>query len=235
MKLLVSVRNAHEAEIALQAGVDIIDLKEPDNGPLGSVSPDEMERVARLLNNRQPLSLALGELHDAPPALSPDLSQLDQVSYAKIGLAQCEPLCDWRTSWNSWANQLPPSTEPVAVAYADYQSCNAPRLEEVADLARTSNCRVFLIDTHTKRLGNTFAHVGCDELMTLVRDLQSDSIQVALAGSLKYPDLSQIAKISPDIVAVRGAVCKKNDRQGQLCPTRLKNFQAALGVASGLI
>ena len=37
MRLLVSVRNAEEAESALQGGADILDAKEPANGALGKV------------------------------------------------------------------------------------------------------------------------------------------------------------------------------------------------------
>ena len=37
-KLLLSVRNALEANLALEAGVDLIDIKEPSAGPLGAAS-----------------------------------------------------------------------------------------------------------------------------------------------------------------------------------------------------
>src|SRR5712691_8352699 len=38
-KFLASVRDVSEAEIALAAGADIIDLKEPARGALGAVEP----------------------------------------------------------------------------------------------------------------------------------------------------------------------------------------------------
>ncbi len=38
-RLLVSVRSAAEAEIALSAGADLIDVKEPSRGSLGAADP----------------------------------------------------------------------------------------------------------------------------------------------------------------------------------------------------
>lgn len=231
MKLLVSVRNAHEAEIALREGVDIIDLKEPDNGALGQVATLDMQSVANLIGGRLPLSVALGELSEAPRLPFEDSPLLDGVSYAKIGLAYCKSTPHWKDSWINWASQLPAVTTPVAVAYADSRTCDAPSLEEVADLALQTSARVLLIDTHNKRFGNTFAHVSCSKLIPIVRELQRHSVQVALAGSLKQEDLRQISKIAPDIVAVRGVVCEQNNRRSQICPERLSDFQAALAVA----
>ena len=51
-KLLVSVRNAHEAGLALDAGVDLIDVKEPSRGALGAASPRHIHEILRLVNGR---------------------------------------------------------------------------------------------------------------------------------------------------------------------------------------
>jgi len=230
MKLLVSVRNAREADIALQEGVDIIDLKEPEHGALGQVAETEMQAIAKLVLGHRPLSVALGELAKAAGQLVHGMPHLDGVSFAKIGLANCNSIQNWQGLWNQWAGQLPSRTEPVAVAYADNQSCDAPPLEAVADFALQTKTRVFLIDTCNKSLGSTFDHVSCEKLTSTTRELQSHSVQVALAGSLKHQDIPQIAQIEPDIVAVRGVVCHQNNRQSQICPASLRAFRAALGI-----
>jgi len=230
MKLLVSVRNAREANIALQEGVDIIDLKEPDHGPLGQVAETEIQGIAKLVMGHLPLSVALGELAEAPRPFAHGMPHLFGVSFAKIGLAYCNSIQNWQGLWNQWAGQLPSRTAPVAVAYADNQSCDAPPLEAVADFALQTKTRVFLIDTCNKSLGSTFDHVSCEKLTSTIRELQSHSVQVALAGSLKHHDIPQIAQIEPDIVAVRGVVCHQNNRQSQICPASLRAFRAALGI-----
>jgi len=64
MRLLVSVRNASEAGSALAGGADIIDAKEPLNGPLGAVSSDVLHRIASTVGNAAPVSAALGEISE---------------------------------------------------------------------------------------------------------------------------------------------------------------------------
>ena len=45
--LLVSVRSAEEARAALAGGATVIDIKEPDRGPLGRAEPEVWQQVAR--------------------------------------------------------------------------------------------------------------------------------------------------------------------------------------------
>ena len=46
--MLASVANLHEANIVMQAGADIIDLKNPEKGALGAVEVD----IARTIVNQ---------------------------------------------------------------------------------------------------------------------------------------------------------------------------------------
>jgi hypothetical protein len=70
--LLVSVRNAAEAEEALAGGADIIDVKEPSRGPLGRADAQNARDVIQTVSGRRLVSVALGEL-----AESSDESRLD--------------------------------------------------------------------------------------------------------------------------------------------------------------
>ena len=95
--LLVSVANRQEAEAALDAGADLLDLKEPAVGALGAVSPAVMHEVAGWLASRGPLSVALGELATLDPRL-PGLVPAG-VNFAKLGLAGSANLPDWQDRW----------------------------------------------------------------------------------------------------------------------------------------
>ena len=53
-KLLVSVRNAAEAEIALEAGADLIDVKEPKRGSPGAADVATIESVVQAVAGRVP-------------------------------------------------------------------------------------------------------------------------------------------------------------------------------------
>ena len=57
-RLLVSVRDTAEARCVLQSGADILDVKEPTNGPLGMASIETISEIARSVTewNRQTVS-----------------------------------------------------------------------------------------------------------------------------------------------------------------------------------
>jgi uncharacterized protein (UPF0264 family) len=63
-RLLVSVRNAAEAAVALRAGADLIDIKEPAKGSLGAPTNQTVEEVVTTVAGAVPVSVALGELRD---------------------------------------------------------------------------------------------------------------------------------------------------------------------------
>jgi uncharacterized protein (UPF0264 family) len=61
-KLLVSVRSAEEAGLAIAGGADLIDVKEPLEGSLGAASPTVIDEVLDRVGGRGPVSVACGEL-----------------------------------------------------------------------------------------------------------------------------------------------------------------------------
>ena len=58
-RLLVSVRNAAEAETALAGGATVIDVKEPSRGSLGRVDDATLAEVMRR-GGRRPISAGVG-------------------------------------------------------------------------------------------------------------------------------------------------------------------------------
>ena len=62
--LLVSVRDAMEARAALHGGADLIDIKEPRAGSLGSAEVGTWREICEVVATAKPLSVALGELLD---------------------------------------------------------------------------------------------------------------------------------------------------------------------------
>src|SRR6187402_1196662 len=116
--LLISVRSADEAAIALAGGADVIDVKEPSRGALGAATPFVWDEVRQVVAGRRPVSVALGEL------LDDDIEELASAAFgcefAKIGLAGCQGSAGWMSRWVQTIGQLPPGVQPVPVAYADW-------------------------------------------------------------------------------------------------------------------
>src|SRR3954462_13918444 len=85
-QLLVSVRDAAEAVVALAGGAGLIDVKEPVRGPLGRADAATMAAVVHVVGGRVPISAALGELRECP--LAGLAAQLPRgISLVKWGLA----------------------------------------------------------------------------------------------------------------------------------------------------
>ena len=82
--LLVSVRSALEARLAYQGGADIVDIKEPHLGSLGAATSKVWCEVYDTINQRVPVSVALGEVWEGHVA-RPNRP----FAFAKIGVAGC--------------------------------------------------------------------------------------------------------------------------------------------------
>lgn len=91
IQLLVSVRDAAEAAVASQAGVDIIDVKEPSQGPLGFAGVDAITSVLSAVSDVAKVSAALGECSEWPTealgVANATKGFQTALSYVKLGLA----------------------------------------------------------------------------------------------------------------------------------------------------
>src|SRR5262249_34045167 len=129
-RLLVSVRSKYEAEEALAGGADVIDVKEPDSGPLGKARDSVCAEILGFVAGRRPAIAALAELLNAvlPCAACP-------FPFVKWGLAHCAPCKRWRAKAMELAaalSQRLAACTPVFVAYAEHASANAPPIKDVA-------------------------------------------------------------------------------------------------------
>lgn len=209
--LLVSVRNAAEAQAALAGGASVIDVKEPDRGALGAADPQIWRQVMEAVGGAAPVSAALGELFapdnssSSPAALA---KQTDGLAFAKVGLAGAATQRDWRLLWRQTLQCLPPAVSAVAVAYADWRAALSPRPEEIIDAGAEIGCRMLLIDTFDKHGGHLLDHLPLVELQSLVRRASARQMRVVLAGSLTTALIRQLLPLRPALVAVRGAACR---------------------------
>ncbi len=202
-RLLVSVRSAEEARIALECGVDLIDVKEPRNGPLGAAEANVWREVLAAIGGAVPVSVALGELGaHRPPGQIPS-----GIAFAKVGLAGASALPDWRPGWREIAASFPRGCAPVAVAYADWRSAAAPSPEEILTAAVEAHCGAVLIDTHDKENGDVFRHWPGESLADFLKSALEQGLTTVLAGGLSWNSLERALHCPADYLAVRGLAC----------------------------
>jgi (5-formylfuran-3-yl)methyl phosphate synthase len=222
-KLMISVRSAEEAKIAIQAGADFIDVKEPKNGALGAASSKVWRDVAKAIDqterrkdqNAIVSSLALGELLDLPTKLAE--ASMTGYKYAKIGLATCSSFPDWKEWLKIAFSMFPKKTAKVAVAYADYAHALSPTPSEILKAGKQLRCKAFLIDTYDKSKGDVFEVMPISTLRKLFAEAHEYGMLTVLGGSLKIGRMTEILEVNPDIVALRRGVCQ-GDRLGDIIP-----------------
>lgn len=219
-QLLVSVRSAAEAQLALECGVAWIDVKEPSLGSLGSASGAELRAVADCVGDQACLSAALGELGELPQSPQFDTSG---YRFAKLGLSKCQDVPDWQVRWQQAAENFATETAAVAVIYADWQTAAAPSPEEVYELLEHPACGALLVDTWDKRRGSLLQLWSQAQLAEMISAARHRNKLAVVAGSLSLEDIPQLLPLDPDVVAVRGAATN-GDRRGKLDPRRVQQL-----------
>ena len=222
--LLVSVRDAREAERALAAHADWIDAKNPDNGSLGAVDANTLAEIIHACTTAgpTPVSAALGELVDNPP-----IPQLPGLNLVKVGLAHTGRNLDAvRSMLERWLDGATTShdtttTRPgiILAAYADHHAVDAPSPAAVLDIAlslKHKNVRGVLIDTAIKNGRSLLDHMPPDELRGIIERCRLNNLIIALAGSLTFDAVAEVVAMQPDIIAVRSAACAGFNRSGSI-------------------
>jgi len=229
-RLLVSVRNAAEAQTALAAGVDLIDLKEPHRGALGAVDSEIVADVLRLVDGRVPVSMALGELVDLVNSQSAMIEVPPGLRYVKAGLAGCAARASWVEELAALARSLSAQTSLVAVAYADFAEVEAPTLRSVLDAAVAVGCGAVLVDTAVKNGRTLLDHWSRDVLAGFIAEARGGGLTSVVGGSLSSANIRSVAELRPDYVAVRGAACA-GPRTGTVDAARIRDLQIALAAS----
>ena len=103
-------------------------------------------------------------------------------------------------------------TKLIGSLFADNHLYDGLEPRRMVELAKDTECDGWLIDTLTKDGRNLFDFIPEPELRDMVYEGKELGMSTALSGHLRLQDLDELARINPDIVGVRGAVCAKGDR-----------------------
>ena len=230
--LLVSARNATEASIAFQAGVDIVDIKEPSHGALGLPDLETLQTILQQIPDGVCVSLAMGELAELSRGSTQKLFELlkrhGRIQFFKMGLSRWRDRpSEWKSWWRWAIERLPDGASPVAVVYAD-QDAQAPLPADIISAGADLGCRAVLVDTYEKSGGNVFDHLDVHTLKKIKTLAAKYDMRFVLAGSINHECLASAAKVGPDWIGVRGAVCRNANRKSELCLQRIKELQQAL-------
>ncbi|MET0688565.1 MAG: (5-formylfuran-3-yl)methyl phosphate synthase [Methyloceanibacter sp.] len=198
---LGSVRNVAEAEIALLAGADIIDLKDPAQGALGAVGPATTRSVVDLIAGRVLVSATIGDLPMQSEAIRGAVLERAScgVDYVKFGLF---PDGDPQACFEA-LRPIAPRVRLILVLFADV----LPNFDAVA-AASDMGAAGIMLDTADKHAGSLLTHLDASEIGRFVAHAKAQRLMAGLAGSLSGADVPGLLTLSPDLLGFRGALCR---------------------------
>lgn len=221
VRILASVRSAEEALFAAAAGADFIDAKEPSNGALGAVSLETLRAIVAAVAGRCPVSSTVGDL---PLEVGP----LRDAAYARAACgANLIKVGIFERDFPLAVVQALPRSAPgvplIAVLFAD----RAPPLRAATRLAEAGWHGVML-DTADKSAGGLRDWTDPQWLAEFVALARAAGLLVGLAGSLREQDVRPLAKLDPDYLGFRGALCAEGQREECLDPQRVRQMRTRL-------
>ena len=220
--MLASVGSLAEARIALGAGADIIDLKDPGRGVLGALDPEPLAVIAKALKGVVPLSATVGDIGPDDPALFEHIRRIagTGVDIVKVGLFAEALGPGFIKAINS---AVAIGIRPVIVLFAeDYRG--PAGLGELLSL----NLAGLMLDTKNKTGRGLTQLQDLAALGAFVRMSRQRGFLSGLAGSLRYGDIAPLVALAPDYLGFRGALCAAGDRLRPLDGERIKKIRAAI-------
>jgi (5-formylfuran-3-yl)methyl phosphate synthase len=224
IRLLASVRDAAEADIAVLCGADIIDFKDPAHGALGALAAELIEEGVRRVARRAPTSATAGDWPLDPIALARAAQRIAAtgVDFVKLGLLPGEALAGCIEALAPLAARH----RTVAVFFGD----RGVPLQALSCL-RAAGFAGAMIDTFDKSAGSLRAHLDDATLRAFVERARELGLMTGLAGSLRVADIAPLAALGPDLLGFRGALCSPGGRAMQLSPQRMQAVREALSDA----
>jgi (5-formylfuran-3-yl)methyl phosphate synthase len=221
-QLLASVTSVNEAQLALDADVDIIDLKNPTEGALGALSLKTIQQIVALIDKRKLVSATIGDLLMDPLLIEPAVQAISEtgVDIVKIGFFGSEEHLACAVALKK---QILNGTKVVAVLFAD----QCPNFDFMDNLKAIGFYGVML-DTADKSSGGLLNNLSLEDLYTFTQKAKSLNLVSGLAGSLMVNDIPLLKRCYPDYLGFRGALCDSLNRRSEIVLNQVLNVKDTL-------
>jgi uncharacterized protein (UPF0264 family) len=226
IRLLASVKDADEADIALLGGADVIDFKDPARGALGALPAEVIASGVGRVARRAPTSATAGDWPLDPVVLTQAAERIAAtgVDFVKLGLLPGEALLGCIEALAAFAARH----RTVAVFFGD-RGVPLYALRALRDAGFTGA----MIDTFDKDAGSLRQHLDERSLRAFIELARDLGLMTGLAGSLRVADIGPLAALGPDLLGFRGALCQPGGRAAPLCVERVRAVREALNKAGG--
>ncbi len=208
--MLASVNSLEEARLILNTKVDIIDLKQPEQGALGALSTAAVASIVNEVNGQKAVSATVGDLPMQADLVFNAVKAMSEtgVDYIKIGFF---PGGDWTGTVSRLTELTQQGDQLIAVLFAD----TTPDLS-IIKLLKQAGFSGVMLDTMDKSKGALSDLMSYSDIKAFVSHAKSAQLLCGLAGSLKQQHISELLKLDADYLGFRGALCQKHDRTAEL-------------------
>lgn len=230
MMLLVSAQNMDEVLEADRGGADIIDVKNLQEAMVGSAHPILVREARARVPAHKHVSVTLGVVPNQPGTVAMAVyaaAQLNATS-VKVGFVRAEYDTAVEVLREARRALEGSETKLIGSVFGDNHLYDGLDPLCMVRLALDGQCDGFLIDTLTKDGRNLFNFIPEEKLREMVIEGKLAGLSTALSGHLKLSDLDMLARINPDIVGVRGAVCSTGDRSRTVAWEAVAHFKSEL-------
>ena len=230
MKLLISPKNEAEAVEAAAGGADIIDVKNPDEGPLGASFPWIIRRIRQVTPANVEVSCTVGEAPNLPgsmalASLGAASTGVDYIKAGLFGLKTAEKAVYLMRNVTQAAKEYNPAINVVVSGYADASRVGTVDPMQVPKIAYEAKADVAMLDTAIKDGKNLFIFLTKPQLSRFVDEAHGYGLKASLAGSLQKENLPEVYALGADIAGVRGAACTLSDRvNGQITREKVQEL-----------
>jgi hypothetical protein len=230
MLLMVSVQNLDEALEAERGGADVVDVKNLQEALVGSGQPSVVKEVRSQIPAEKHVSVTLGVVPTQPGtvAMAVYAAAVLNATSVKVGFCKADYATAVEVLRQSRRALEGFNTKLVGSLFADNPLYGGLDPHLMVQLAKDGQCDGLLIDTLTKDGRNLFDFMPEPELKEMVFQGKELGLSTALSGHLRIEDLDELARINPDIVGVRGAVCAKGDRSRTVAWEAVAEFKRQL-------
>ena len=227
--MLASVRNLEEAELVYDGGADIIDLKEPRDGALGSVPLHQIHQVVDDLWEKCVISATIGDLPADYEKINQKVLQTAEtgVDYVKVGMFSDRHIETCLPNLIYCANK---GISIIAVFFADMEF----DVDFAMRIAKDARLKGVMLDTARKGSGCLLSHQNVMQLEYFSNRAKQNYLISGLAGSLKISDIPQVIQAEPDYIGFRTALCVQNKRAGILSHESIRAVRQSIPIPEKL-
>jgi uncharacterized protein (UPF0264 family) len=226
IRLLASIATADEARIAVAAGVDIIDAKDPMRGALGALESATLQAIRAIVPRSVPLSATTGDIDAGETARI--VNEIERIAAAGVDVVKIGFFGD--VDFSPLLGALGAHT---TASYAFGRRVGVIIADQVQDWdfigqLPSAGFSGVMLDTADKSSGALVDVVPRPRIEGFLRTARRLGLFAGLAGALRLRHIREVKALGPDIVGFRGALCRAQRRTAGIDASAVREVRDAL-------